>query len=64
MFASINQTRDEKCEEILRLHIDKAREYAGDKTFYICTNFPCSRFYDRQKTLQTDFSDYFSDKDE
>lgn len=63
VFATINQTRDEKEEEILRLHIDKAREYSGDKTFYICTNFACSRFYDRQKTLQTDFSDYFSDRE-
>ena len=58
VFASINQTRDEKYEEILRLHIDKAREYAGDVTFYICTNFPCSRFYDRQRSLNFDPEEY------
>lgn len=57
VFATINQTRDEKMEEIMRIHIDKAREYAGDVTFYICNNFACSRFYDRQRTLNTDFEE-------
>lgn len=57
VFATINQTRDEKMEEIMRIHIDKAREYAGDVTFYICNNFACSRFYDRQRSLATDFEE-------
>lgn len=64
VFATINQTRDEKMEEIMRIHIDKAREYAGDVTFYICNNFSCSRFYDRQRTLNTDFEEYKDSNDD
>jgi len=55
LFITLNQTRDEKRESIMRLFIDKAREHSGGDTIFICNNFAYSRFYDRKKTLCADF---------
>lgn len=55
LFFTINQTRDERKEETMRLYIDKARDYASGQTIYICNNFAYARFYDRKRTMNMDF---------
>lgn len=61
IFVTINQTRDEAREQIMRLHTDKLREYASGDPIPICNNFGYSRFYDRQRTLNYDWD---AEKDE
>jgi len=51
IFITINQTRDEQKEEIMRLHTDKLRDYRNGTPIYIANNFAFSRFYDKKKTL-------------
>ena len=58
VFITINQTRDERKEEIIRLYIDKAREHKSGDIIHICTNFAYARFYDRKRTLNTDWDEY------
>lgn len=55
IFITINQTRDEAKEEIMRLHTDKLRDYKNGEPIYICNNFAYARFYDRKRTLEMDF---------
>lgn len=58
IFITINQTRDESREEVMRLHTDKLRDYRGGKPIKIANNFSRSRFYDRQRTLNmNDYED-------
>lgn len=58
IFITINQTRDEAREEIMRLHTDKLRDYKNGDPIYICNNFSYARFYDRKRTMSIDWSDY------
>lgn len=58
VFITINQTRDERKEEIIRLYIDKAREHKSGDIIHICTNFSHARFYDRRRTMNTDWEEY------
>lgn len=55
VFITINQTRDEQREQIMRLHTDKLREYASGNPIPICNNFSYARFYDRKRTLNYDW---------
>lgn len=52
---TLNQTKDEKKQHILRLHIDKSREHTGNATIYIYQNLKYSRFYDRKRTINEFF---------
>lgn len=58
IFITINQTRDESKEEIMRLYTDKLRDYKNGDPIHICNNFAYARFYDRKRTLNTDWDDY------
>ena len=57
IFATLNNTTDERKQQIMRIFLDKAREHAGDVIVHICNNFAYSRFYDRRKTLSMDWDD-------
>ncbi len=50
VFATLNQTRDEKQEEMMRIYLDKARDHKGGQVIKICNNFAYSRFYDKKRT--------------
>lgn len=58
IFITINQTRDESKEEIMRLHTDKLRDYKNGDPIHICNNFAYARFYDRKRTLNTNWDEY------
>lgn len=58
IFITINQTRDESKEEIMRLHTDKLRDYKNGDPIHICNNFAYARFYDRKRTLNTYWDEY------
>lgn len=58
VFVTINQTGDERKEEIMRLYIDKAREYKSGDIIYICNNFAYARFYDRKRTMDMDWDEW------
>ena len=64
IFITINQTRDEMREEIMRLHTDKLRDYKNGDPIHICNNFAYARFYDRVRTLNTDWDERESDNEE
>lgn len=67
IFVTINQTRDEAKEEIMRLHTDKLRDYKNGEPIYIANNFSYARFYDRKRTIELNMDDgwgEFYDKDE
>jgi replicative DNA helicase len=57
LFITINQTREEKKENIVRLYIDKAREHASKQVITMYQNLAHSRFYDRNRTLNDFFTD-------
>lgn len=57
IFVTINQTRDEMREEIMRLHTDKLRDYKNGNPIHICNNFAYARFYDRKRTLNMDWEE-------
>lgn len=48
---TMNQTRDEKRNKVMRLYADKLREYESGQIMYIVQNLSRARFYDRKKTL-------------
>ena len=50
-FITMNQTPDERNNNLMRLHCDKLREHKAGQTMTIATNFSRSRFYDRKRTL-------------
>lgn len=52
IFITINQTRDEMKEEIMRLHTDKLRDYKNGDPIRIANNFSYARFYDRKRTFE------------
>ena len=62
VFVTINQTRDERKEEIMRLYIDKAREHKSGDIIYICNNFAYARFYDRKRTMDMDWDEWNNEK--
>lgn len=67
IFVTINQTRDEAKEEIMRLHTDKLRDYKNGEPIHIANNFSYARFYDRKRTIELNMDDGWSefyDKDE
>lgn len=51
MFITINRTREEAQEDILRLFVDKSRYTKAGDIFEICTNYGVDRFYDKKKTM-------------
>lgn len=55
IFITINQTRDESKDEIMRLHTDKLRDYKNGEPIHICNNFAYARFYDRKRTMEMNF---------
>ena len=57
IFITLNQTRDEQKEGIMRLHTDKLRDYQNGNPIHICTNFAYARFYDRKRTLNMDWNE-------
>ena len=61
IFITINQTRDEARDEIMRLHTDKLRDYKNGDPIHICNNFAYARFYDRKRTMDFDFENYDAD---
>lgn len=67
IFVTINQTRDEAKEEIMRLHTDKLRDYKNGEPIHIANNFSYARFYDRKRTIELNMDDgwgEFYNKDE
>ena len=67
IFVTINQTRDEAKEEIMRLHTDKLRDYKNGEPIHIANNFSYARFYDRKRTIELNMDDgwgEFYDKEE
>ena len=52
IFITINQTRDERKEEVMRLYTDKIRDYKSGDVIRIANNFAYSRFYDRKRTYE------------
>lgn len=67
IFVTINQTRDEAKEEIMRLHTDKLRDYKNGEPIHIANNFSYARFYDRKRTIELNMDDgwgEFYDNDE
>ena len=49
--VTLNQTMDERKNEIMRLFEDKCRKYGSGPKHFICTAYKHSRFYDKQRTL-------------
>lgn len=49
-FITFNATIEESKNQVMRIYIDKLREYGGKKIIRIANNFKCSRFYDRKRT--------------
>lgn len=60
MFVTLNQTRDEKRNNVMRLYIDKLRNYPCGQVVKIFQSYKNDRFYDRKKTLE-EF--YFPEED-
>jgi len=58
IFVTLNATRDESKEEMIRLNTDKLRDYKNGDPIHICTNFSYARFYDRKRTMATDWDEY------
>lgn len=52
MFATLNQTRDEKKNTVMRIYIDKLRNYPCGQVVKIFQSYKNDRFYDRNRTLQ------------
>lgn len=64
IFITINQTRDEAKEEVMRLHTDKLRDYKNGEPIHICNNFGYARFYDRKRTMEMDWDEYEAQNEE
>lgn len=58
-FITFNATIEESRNQLMRIYVDKAREYGGKQIIRIANNFKCSRFYDRKRT-----TDLIDDDDE
>ena len=62
--VTLNQTRDEKKDEVMRLYGDKFRDYKSGQVIHICNNFSYARFYDRKRTMATDWEEYEADQED
>ena len=51
-FVTMNQTEDEKANDLMRLHFDKVRKYRGGQTVKIYQRYDRERFYDRNRTIR------------
>jgi hypothetical protein len=49
-FFTLNQTKDEYINNLMRIYIDKCRKYKGGQTVTIHTNYSDGCFYDAIKT--------------
>lgn len=58
VFVTLNQTKDEYAEDIMRLHTDKLRDYQNGSPIHICTDFAHARFYSRKRTMSIDWETY------
>jgi len=61
MFVTLNQTRDEKSNNVMRLYVDKMRNYPSNKIIKIAQQYKNDRFYNRKRTLD-EF--YFPEEDD
>lgn len=61
IFVTINQTRDEAKDEIMRLHTDKLRDYKNGEPIHIANNFSYARFYDRKRTIELNMDEAWDD---
>jgi replicative DNA helicase len=52
---TLNQTKDEKKNKVMRLYIDAIRNREGDNIIYVATAFHRGRFYDRKRTINEFF---------
>lgn len=52
LFFTINQTKDEKEDQICRIWQDKTREHKGNELIYLAQRLSRSRFYDKKRTLE------------
>lgn len=50
-FATMNQTKDEKANNFMRIYMDKVRKYKGGQIIKIYQNYDRERFYSKRKTL-------------
>lgn len=48
---TLNQTMDEKKDNVMRLYEDKHRDWPDGNTHMICTAFNYEKFYDRKRTI-------------
>lgn len=51
-FFTMNQTKDEYDNSIIRLFFDKIRKYKGQKLITIAQAYDYEKFYDRKRTLE------------
>ena len=51
-FVTLNQTRDEYRNGIMRLYVDKLRKQKGGQIIKIFQSYQTDRFYDRKRTLE------------
>ena len=63
IFVTINQSSDEKVDQIMRLYADKFREHGSGQIFYIANNFSRARFYDRKRTLNLPMNEKIDEED-
>lgn len=54
-FLTLNQTRDEYKNKIMRIYEGKIRHYPSRKIIKICTNYDKERFYNRKATIEKGF---------
>lgn len=52
VFASLNQTKDEYYEGIMRIHVDKSRKHKKSDPVRIWQDYEHNKFYDHHKTLE------------
>lgn len=57
IFVTLNQTRDERKNETMRLFTEKLRDYKCGDVIVIANNFSRSRFYDRKRTIEMNMED-------
>lgn len=51
-FVTMNQTKDEYKNNVMRLYVDKLRKKKGGQVIKIFQSYQTDRFYDRTRTLQ------------
>ena len=51
-FITFNTTVEESRNQVMRIYVDKAREYGAKQIIRIANNFAYARFYDRKRTAE------------